>query len=190
MTYDLNEAARQDGGTVPEGVYALKVRIKPGGFGDDDLLRRSKNGALEMLQIECEVATGEHAGCSFSEFIVLDFIEASVHDRKKIDGYKTAVRIGRTKLRSIIESARSITPTDDSDPAKQLRRLNSLQEINGCIFLAQVDVRAQDGYRPKNSIGYIVTNDMPEWQDGVTSANGTAIAPLAKASVFDDEIPY
>lgn len=143
-----------------------------------------------MLQIECKVATGDHAGHTFSEFIVLDFVEGSVHDQKKVDNYKTAVRIGRSKLRSIVESARGISPADDSDAAKQLRRLGSLKEINGFIFLGQVDVREQDGYRPKNSLGYVITSDMPEWKDGVTSANGTAIAPVAKRNAFDDEIPF
>ncbi len=190
MAYDLNEAEKQQGGTVPEGIYALEARIKPGGAGDDYLLRRSKNGALEMLQLELKVATGEHAGHTFSEFVALDFIEGRGWDQEQINRYKTAARIGRSKLRSLVESARSINPEDQGDAAKELRRLDSLQQINGFVFLGQVDVREQDGFRPKNSIGYIVTPGMPEWRAGVTSANGTAVVPLAKPNVFDDEIPF
>ena len=191
MPYDLNEAEKQQGGTVPEGIYTLEARIKPGGAGDDYLLRRSKNGALEMLELELKVATGAHAGHAFSEFITLDFIGGNVREQEQIDRYKTAVRIGRTKLRSLIESARGINPEDESDAAKQQRRLDSLQQINGFVFLAQVDVREQDGYRPRNSVGYIVTPDMPEWRDGATSANGKAVAPQAvKRNIFDDEVPF
>ena len=62
MTYDLNDADQQGGSTIPAELYWLTAKVKPGGAGDDDNLRRSKNGALEMLELELTVVGGPYVG--------------------------------------------------------------------------------------------------------------------------------
>jgi hypothetical protein len=188
--YDFSAAERQ-GGTIPEGVYALEAKVQPGGHGEGDLLHHSSKGTLEMLKLQLKVTTGEYAGRTFFEYINLDVIEGKTRDQEQINKCKTAVRLGRIRMRAIIESARNIPSDDDSNEANQRRRVDSLKDLDGFVFLAQVDVREQNGYRPKNTIGYIITPDMPEWQDGVTSANGGSTSGLPKRSDDPtDEIPF
>lgn len=192
MSYDFSKAERQ-GSTIPEGAYALEVKIQPGGHGEDLLLHHSSKGTLEMLKLQLKVTTGECVGRTFFEYVNLDFIEGATRDAEQIQKAKEAVRLGHIKMRAIIDSARSIPADDESDAANQLRRIGDLKNLDGFIFLAQVDVKEQIGYRPKNVIAYIITPDMPEWQSGVTSANGgpaTMTVPAKRGKSMDDEIPF
>ena len=70
MRVDLNKAREADNfEVVPDGLYHLKITLKPGGFGDDDLLKRSKSGALDMIEMELEIAEGEYARVRFREWV-------------------------------------------------------------------------------------------------------------------------
>ena len=188
MAYDLNDAEQQGGSVIPADLYWLTAKVKPGGASDDYNLRRSKNGALEMLELEMTVVGGPHAGARFWEMMPLNYVDGSCPDQAQVNRYKAAVRMGKAKLRAIIESARQIDPDDASEQAQQQRRLADLNDLNGLTCFAQVDVREQSGYRPKNYIDYVITPKMPEWPNG---GQPTAVAPFAGAkAAFDDEIPF
>ena len=52
---DLNEAERQTGETIPPGPYRVRARLRPRAAGPEGLLRASKSGATEMLELELTV---------------------------------------------------------------------------------------------------------------------------------------
>ena len=188
MGYDFNDAEQQGGSTISAELYWLTAKVKPGGAGDDDMLRCSKNGALEMLELELTVVGGPHAGQRFFEMLPLNYVDGSCPDQAQVARYKTAVRIGRSKLRALVESGRLIATDDASEQAQQRRRIDNLTELNGLTFFARVDVRAQSGFRPKNFIDYIVTPNLPEWPD---EGHPTAVTLHTGAKAdLDDEIPF
>ena len=49
----------------------------------------------------------------------LNYVDGSCPDQAQVERYKTAVRIGRSKLRKIVESARQIDSDDSSEQAQQ-----------------------------------------------------------------------
>jgi hypothetical protein len=88
MPYDLNTAEKEGGSTIPPNLYWLMAKVKPGGAGDDYMLRRSKNHCLEMLELELTVVGGPYAGQRFWEMISLNYVEGSCADQAQVDRYK------------------------------------------------------------------------------------------------------
>jgi hypothetical protein len=187
---DLNEAEKQSGGTIPAGVYRLRSKLKPRGAGDEGLLRAAKNGPTVMLELELTVTQGPHTGHALTDLITVDYDEAEGPlDPQRGDNYKTAVRIGRAKLRSIIESARGIQPNDSSDGAKAARRISSYQEFDAITFVARLEEQpARNGYRARNIIDYVVTPDQPDWSPSTPPARAPASG--GGRNDMSDEIPF
>jgi hypothetical protein len=187
--FDLNEAERQGGQVIPSGVYTLRAKLKPKGAGDEGLLRRAKNGPTQMLELELKVVGGEHAGHTFVDLITVNYNKDEGPLNGQDDNYRTAVRIGRAKLRSIIESARGIKPDDDSDDAKVKRRVESYLEFDGITFVAQLKTEpAQNGYRAKNVVHFVITPDDPSWTPSTPTT--TAAVVVARKHDMDDEIKF
>jgi hypothetical protein len=187
---DLNEAEKQSGQTIPAGVYKVRSKLKPRGAGDEGLLRAAKNGPTSMLELELTVTEGVHAGHTLTDLITVSYDEAwGALDKQQDDRYRTAVRIGRSKLRRIIESARGIKPDDNSDDAKARRRIESYLEFDNISFVAQLETQpAQNGYRARNVVDFVITPDDPAW----TPPTPPAIAAVAAARKreMDDDIPF
>jgi hypothetical protein len=96
------------------------------------------------------------------------------------------VRIGRSKLRSILESAHGVEPNDQSDAAKEKRRVTDYLDFDGLEFWARLGIKTgENGYRDRNVINYVVTPNFPDWpRDAKTKQ---AIVP---ARNFVDDDPY
>ena len=60
---DFNDAPEQrDFGLVPKATIAtIRITVRPGGAGDGGWLKRSKDGACEMLDVELVIVDGEYA---------------------------------------------------------------------------------------------------------------------------------
>lgn len=188
MRVDLNKAREADNFEVaPDGLYYLKITLRPGGFGDDDLLKRSKSGALDMIEMELEVAEGEYAGVQFREWISVSLNEYMVTDKSKLSGLKTAVSIGHKKIVQIINSAKALDP-DDRSPATEAERAVDFKELNGLTFLGYVESKTYND-RENNFLDHVVTADMVEWRDQEEDA-AAAAAPPTKHAEFDDEVPF
>src|SRR5262249_9462625 len=76
----------------------------------------------EMLDLELTVVGGEHSGRKVRDLITVGFDDSESNDPDimpvdpdQAERYRTAVRIGRSKLRAILESAHAINPNDHSD---------------------------------------------------------------------------
>ena len=113
-------------------------------------------------------------------------------DKSKGDNFRTAVRIGLAKLRSIVESARAIRPDDNSDAAKAKRRIESYREFDGICFVAQLKRKAaENGYRARNVVDYVIIPGDPDWSPSPTQPSPTTAAvAVSRTYEFDDEIPY
>lgn len=189
MRVDLNKAREADRFEVlPDGLYHLTITVKPGGFGDDDLLKRSKNGTLYMLEVELEVAEGEFTGATFREWISVQLIEHQVTDKSKLNGLKVAVNLGHRRIVQIVNSAKALNPKDLSEATEAQRNVD-LKELNGLTFFGYVESKTYND-RQSNLLKYVVTPDMPEWPNGAAVAATPPAIAVPPRNIFDDEIPF
>jgi hypothetical protein len=184
MRYDYSSAPPpRDLELIPTGTVAsVQLRIRPGGTGEGGLLKRSKDGACEMLDLECVLVDGSYARRKFWINLVLE---------GTTPGHAQAAEISRGVLRAILESARGIKPDDLSDQARA-RRTADLKDFDNIIFVARIGVEkgkprndgSGESYPDKNIIAVIITPDKKDWHpvdqpppfNGGSSA-GATVAP-------------
>ena len=100
----------------------------------------------------------------------------------RLEGHAEAGRISGERLRAILESARGIRPDDNSDAAKEARRIASYGDLDGLCFVCRIGVEpAQNGYKAKNRLDYVITPDQTAWHP-VTQDPRPAASPAAAAS--------
>jgi len=136
---DLNDTESQSPSVIPDGVYQLEIKLRPGSAGPDGLLKVARNLRSLMLVLECiviaevrksAVINSDHAKRRVWDYITVDYDESDDPDlppieADKLDNYKTSVRMGRARLRAILDSAYALMPNDTSDAARQKRMLDS-----------------------------------------------------------------
>jgi hypothetical protein len=162
MPYDYSSAPHsRDVELIPNGkVASVQARIRPGGAGEGGLLKRSKDGACEMLDLEFVLVDGPYARRKVWTNLVLE---------GTTPGHAQAVEISRGVLRGILESARGIKPDDLSEQARA-RRMADLKDFDNIVFVARIGVEkgkprpdgSGENYPDKNVIAAI-TPDKQEW---------------------------
>jgi hypothetical protein len=194
MTIDLNDTESQRSRSlVPPGVYQLKAAVILGGSGNDGVLKLAKNGRSLMLQLECTVTEGEHKGRKVWDYITVALDETEpASEAEKLDKLRTSVRIGRNKVRAIVDSAYGLDPNDTSEMAQAKRRLQSYDDLNELVFWAQLEERpGGNGYGPSNKIDFVIVPGDPAYPATPTQASRSAIVPRKPlAQNMDDEIPF
>jgi hypothetical protein len=173
MVIDLNEAGGQrEFDLIPADTIAvLAIKVRGGGAGPDGTLRRSKDGRSEALDLELTVCDGKFAKHKLWTLLTL---------QGESEGHAEAGRIATTLLRAILESARGVRPDDQSEEAKQQRRLESYLALDGLHFVGRIGIEpARNGYASKNRLASVVTPDMQAWRKPDQTA---APAPAAKPS--------
>jgi hypothetical protein len=173
MTIDLNEAGGQrEFDLIPaDTIVTLAIKVRGGGAGPDGTLRRSKDGHSEGLDLEFSVCDGKFAKHKLWTLLTLQGESA---------GHAEAGRIAAATLRAIIESARGVRPDDQSEAAKQQRRLASYLELDGMRFVGRIGIEpAKNGYDAKNKLASVITPEMQAWRKPDQSA---APAPATKPS--------
>jgi hypothetical protein len=163
MAYDYTEAPPQrEAELIPHGTVApVALKIRAGSAGEGGLLKRSKNGDCEMLDLEFIVVDGPHVKRKFWENLVL---------AGSTDGHARACEVSRGKIRAIIESAKGIKPLDVSPQARQARTVE-LKDIDGMIFVAKIGVEkgrprndgSGENYADRNILAAVVTPDNKDW---------------------------
>lgn len=160
--FDYSEAHQQrEIDLIPHNTIAtLQMTVRPGGAGEDGMLKRSQDGGCEMLEAEFTVVDGEFSRRKLWERLVL---------AGTTDGHAKAAEISRGKLRAILESARGVKPDDASEQARAARKAN-LADFNGMRFIARIGIekgkpRANgDGeYPDRNVLLTVVTPDRKDW---------------------------
>jgi hypothetical protein len=192
MAYDYTEAPPQrEIELVPHGtVTTVSLKIRAGGAGEGGLLKRSKSGDCEMLDLEFVVVEEPYARRKFWEYLIL---------AGTTDGHGKAAERSRGTLRAVIESARGIKPDDVSPQARQARTVE-LKDIDGMTFVAKIGVEkgkprndgSGENYSDKNILAAVITPDKREWHPveqpppfnggggGVSEATPPVSTPIAK----------
>jgi hypothetical protein len=171
MPIDFNEAGGQrEFDLIPaDTIVTLAIKVRGGGAGADGALTRSKDGNSEGIDLELTVCGGQ-------------YVKRKVFTRLTLqgatEGHAEAGRIANTVLRAILESARGVRPDDQSEPAKQQRRLASYLELDGMRFVGRIGIEpAKNGYGAKNKLASVITPDRQAWRKPDQVA---APAPAAK----------
>jgi hypothetical protein len=155
--HDFNNAeAQREFSAIPDGtICVLHMTVRSGNAGEGGWLRRSKDGASEGLDAEFTVVAGPYAKRKLWTLFTLS---------GPTDGHLTAGRISASKLRAILESARGIKPSDQSETAVKARSVGSFGEFDGLRFMARIGVEpAQGNYKAKNEIDHVITPDDKRW---------------------------
>jgi hypothetical protein len=163
MPYDYSTVPPpRDLEVIPAGTIAsVQMRIRPGGAGEDSLLKRSKDGSCEMLDVEFVVVDGPYAKRKFWANLVLEGTTA---------GHAEAAESSRGTLRRILESARNIKPNDMSDEARK-RRTADLKDFDGVIAIVKIGIEkgkpkndgSGENWPDKNVIAAVITPDKKDW---------------------------
>jgi hypothetical protein len=204
MAIDLTDTGtqRQSDDPIPAGVYRLRAKVKAGTAGTYHLLKIAKNGVSLMLVLECTVIEGEHQDRKVWDYITCELDEQGTITplpQDKLQKLQTSARLGRNRLRAIIDSAYKLDPNDKSEAAQEVRRrFDSYAAFDGIKFWAQVEERpAANGYGPSNNIDFIITPDLPDYPQEA-SAPPTATpnkpsssgGPMSLRDDMDDTVPF
>jgi hypothetical protein len=194
--FNFNDADKQRSlSIIPPGIYRLRAKVKMFNGDRNYPLRPAKSGRTEGLDLELTVVGGGHRGAKLRDLITVTFDDREYDDpdimpldADATERFRTAVRIGRGKLRTILESAHAIAPDDDSEPAKEKRTIKSWLDFDGIEFWAHVDTRkGTNGYQDRSEIKYVITPDLPNWPREA-ARQPRQVVPLAKE--LDDEISF
>jgi hypothetical protein len=146
--YNLNNAEKQITGLLPPGVYRGQLKIKSGNVGEGGFLTLAKNFRTCHINIEYTVVfPEEHGDRRLYDLITLEVDDSEDEtgllpsvEPEQMSKYRTAVRIGLSKLRALIESAYGIAPDDGSEHAQKLRDAD-IAELDGLVPTMKVDIR-------------------------------------------------
>jgi len=161
--YDYTDAPPvRDLELIPHGTIAtLVLHVRPGGVGEDGMLKRTRAGDAEMLDCELVVVDGPHAKRKFWERWILNGTTA---------GQAQAAEIARSVLRAILDSALGLKP-DDISPQARAARTVSLGQFEGMTFVGKIGIEKgrpkNDGtgenWPDKNILAAVITPDKKEW---------------------------
>ncbi len=157
MALDFSTAEKQQvPGLIPQGTTCpVHLTMRPGGAGDGGWLKRSKSGECLMMDCEFTVIDGPFARRKFWALLTVE---------GETDGQKQAVSISFSRLRAMLESARGILPSDESQDGIKARQVDGYQDFDGIRFVAIVgEEKGKDGYKDKNVLIGAVTPDKRDW---------------------------
>jgi hypothetical protein len=137
------------------------LHIRPGGVGEDGMLKRSKDGGCEMLDCEFTVADTTYKGRKFWEYWILEGTTS---------GHAKSAEINRGTLKAILDSALGLKP-DDVSPQARAARTVSLKQFEGMTFMAKIGIEkggakndgSGDSWPDKNILAGVITPDRPGW---------------------------
>src|SRR5262245_19175229 len=145
---------------IPDGTVAtVSIHIRPGGVGEDGMLKRSANGDCEMLDLEFTVLDGTYKGRKFWNNLLL---VGTTDGQKKMAAGNLGV------LKAILDSALGLMPNDVSAEARAARTV-SIKQFEGMNFIAKIGEEKggpkKDGgnYPDKNVLAGAITRDKSGW---------------------------
>ncbi len=149
MLADFNNAKSQSN-LIPKGtIVKVQMAIKPGGY--ESWFTKSLTTGSIYLNAEFTVIEGPYAKHKIFQMI-------GIKSGKAEGSEDTWGEMGRSMIRSILESARNIHSHDTSEKAMLARKLSSIADLNGLECTVKVGVIA-DEYGEKNKIATVVTQE-------------------------------
>ena len=159
--YDFNTADKQfNYELIPAGTIAKVImRIKAGGYDDPargwTLGYATQNPFSGAVYLSCEftIMQGEHSGRKIWQLIGL-------HSDKNNNRWGS---MGRSFIRSILNSAKGFSDRDNSETAITARKISSLGDLDGLEFVAKIDQEKDSEGNYKNVIKYALDIDHAEY---------------------------
>jgi len=192
MPYDYTDAPPvRDLELIPHGTIAtLVLHVRPGGVGEDGMLKRTRAGDAEMLDCELAIADGPHTKRKFWERWIVSGTTA---------GQAQAAEIARSTLRAILDSAFGLKP-DDISPQARAARTVSLKQFEGVSFIGKIGIEkgrpkndgSGENWPDKNILLAVITPDKKDWHPleqappfnggggGAQTAPSNAAPPIAR----------
>ena len=154
---DFNDAD-QGINLIPKNTIAkVRLTIRPGGFDDASqgwtggYATKSSSGSV-YLNVDYTVVEGPFAKRKI--FSMIGLFSAN--------GPNWA-RMGRSLVRSILNSARGLSDRDNSAEAQNARRIQGFADLDGLEFLARIDIGTDTNGDEKNDIRAAVTKDHKDY---------------------------
>ncbi|WP_339045294.1 hypothetical protein [Candidatus Mesenet endosymbiont of Agriotes lineatus] len=158
---DFNTAKSQSN-LIPAGTIAkVQIAIQPGGYDGDCWLTKSRTTGSVYLNTEFIVTEGPYAKHRIYQIIGIKSSKADGEDRWS--------EMGRSMIRSILESARNIHPHDTSEKAVLARKINATGDLNGLECLVKIGITA-DEYGEKNKIAAVITPEHRAYTDFIKNS--------------------
>jgi hypothetical protein len=180
--YDYSDSAPFDTELIPNDEVAIaQMRIRAGD-GEDGILKRSRNGQSEYLDVEFTLLDGKHARMKFWQNLLLV---------GETDGHKQMIAKSNAIMKAMLDSAYGINP-NDKGPEARAKRSKTWRDFEGIRFQAKIGIekgkKKDDGsnemYRDRNVLAAIITPDKPGYrgpfdQDPPSNGGGPAPAPAS-----------
>ena len=170
---DFNDAESQQSGfdLIPKGtVVPVRMTIKPGGH-DDHSQGWTGGYATQSFETGAVYLAGE--------FIVTagPFAKRKLWSNVGLFSQKgpTWAGMGRTFIRSALNSSRNVHPQDNSAQAAAARRINGFSDLDGIEFVVRVDVEKDNRGDDRNVIKTVVEpdhKDYGQWSASMHKASG------------------
>lgn len=173
MWNDYNDA-KQNPNLIPKGTMVkVRLTIRPGGFDDPSqgwtggYATRGSTGAV-YLNGEFTVLEGQYAKRKIFTLIGL-------YSPKGPDWGN----MGRSMVRSMLNSARGLSNKDQSPNAQAARRIAGFADLDGLEFVARVDMGTDTNGDDKNEVRSAVTPDHKGYAAVMGMVGSPAYAPAA-----------
>jgi len=154
---DFNDAD-QGINLIPKNTIAkVRLTIRPGGFDDASqgwtggYATKSSSGSV-YLNVDYTVVEGPYAKRKI--FSMIGLFSAN--------GPNWA-SMGRSLVRTILNSARGLSDRDNSAEAQNARRIQGFADLDGLEFLARIDIGTDTNGDEKNDIRAAVTKDHKDY---------------------------
>jgi hypothetical protein len=164
MPFDYSQTSdpRDYSELIPHNTLAsVLMRIRPGGVGEDGLLKRTSKGDAEMLDCEFVVVDGPYTKRKFWDTFILE---------GTTPGQQEMILTNRGRLKKILESARGIKAGNTSE--QELAKYKAdLKDFDNIAFIAKIGLRKgepkNDGsgekWTDKNYLAAAIGPDHKEW---------------------------
>jgi len=179
---NVSEAPQMERTLIPAGtVCRAVISVKLGDmeipeFGTGHWFKASQSSKAKWMELEFTVIGGDHDRRKFWDRIFVD------GDKLGNSGIPQAKEIGLSTLRTIIESAFNIVPTDVSPEAQARRQIQGVNDLNGMEICAKVGIKkGTNGYSDQNKLTVAMT---PNQKDFIPSGQ----APMSQTPVSSQQM--
>jgi hypothetical protein len=166
-------------------VVLVRMGIKPGGGGEDGALTLSKKGDSKLLYCSFTPVGGEYASHKIFDQWIVDGAPETVG---------TFIARSYRLLKSILNSAHNLEPTDTSAEA-QAKRNVGYPVFDGLVFYARIGIRPEEAlYEAKNIVTGAVVKGQPDWPGPIDpsmqpSPNGSGSSPRGGGAATQASAP-
>ena len=187
-----NNSAEREFSLIPNGTICRAVIIVKQGdteiaeFGSGPWFKKSMSSAAKWMELEFTILGGNYDRRKFWDRIFVD------GDKMGQSGIPQAKEIGLRTLKSIVESARAIDPTDMSPQAQQNRNISGVFDLNAMEICAKIGIKkGTNGYSDSNRLlaaltpnsqGYMPSGQPPVQQTPIAAQSVQQAAPAQPVS--------